>query len=94
MTADEFFARAAPGSVSPALQALWHDARGDWTRAHEWAQEASSADGDWVHAYLHRKEGDVGNAQYWYARAHRKMPGASLDDERRAIAEALLAKSK
>lgn len=90
MTANEFFALSEPGSVSPALQALWHDAHGNWERAHELAQEAASAEGDWVHAYLHRREGDVGNARYWYSRARRKVSDATLDDERRAIAEALL----
>jgi hypothetical protein len=61
-----------------ALQALWHDARGDWNAAHACAQRDTSRDGSWVHAYLHRKEGDVGNAGYWYSRAGRKTPAASV----------------
>lgn len=75
-----------------ALQALWHDAEGDWGRAHELAQHAGSREGDWVHAYLHRKEGDIGNAGYWYARAGRDAAGSgvSLDDEWAAIVETLL----
>ncbi|MEO6244954.1 MAG: hypothetical protein ABIQ12_05930 [Opitutaceae bacterium] len=60
------------------MQALWHDARGDWEQAHKCAQDDHSRDGSWVHAYLHRKEGDRGNAGYWYARAGRTMPGASV----------------
>jgi hypothetical protein len=44
---------------------LWWDAKGDWTRAHESAQQDEGPDGSRVHAYLHRKEGDAGNADYW-----------------------------
>jgi len=89
----EFKTLKDPASLDLALQALWHDAQGDWTRAHDLAQEASSRSGDWVHAYLHRKEGDIGNAGYWYSRAGQKAvnDGESLDVERDAIAAALLA---
>ena len=89
----EFKTLKDPSSLDLALQALWHDAQGDWTRAHDLAQEANSRAGDWVHAYLHRKEGDIGNAGYWYSRAGRKSVGAgeSLDGEREAIATELLA---
>lgn len=69
---------APPADASPALQALWHDARGDWERAHLCAQEDEGRDGAWVHAYLHRKEGDLGNAGYWYQRANRKPPAANV----------------
>ncbi len=65
---------AEPANLSLPLQALWHDAQGNWDRAHDVCQQAKSRDGDWVHAYLHRKEGDLGNAGYWYARAGRPMP--------------------
>lgn len=65
---------APPGELSLALQALWHDGRGDWEKAHACAQDDHSRDGSWVHAYLHRKEGDLGNAGYWYARAGRARP--------------------
>jgi hypothetical protein len=83
---------APPASASCALQALWHDARGDWERAHTCAQEEPGRDGAWVHAYLHRKEGDLANAGYWYARAGRKMPPAAvaLDAEWAEIARGLL----
>lgn len=84
----------APEGLSGALQALWHDARGDWDRAHDCAQEDKSRDGSWAHAYLHRKEGDEGNAGYWYARAGRAMPARSvtLDVERAGIVRELLGK--
>jgi len=90
-------ARAAtpPAGASFALQALWHDARGDWDRAHTCAQEDPGRDGAWVHAYLHRKEGDLGNAGYWYARAGRTMPAqnVTLEAEWAAMATELLGKN-
>jgi hypothetical protein len=91
MKPEELKALADPAKLSLALQALWHDAREDWDRAHEVCQQAKSRDGDWVHAYLHRKEGDAGNAGYWYARAGRPIPeaGKSLDEEWAEIASAL-----
>ncbi len=55
-----------PPDLSPALRALWLDARGNWDGAHDAAQADEGGAGDWVHAYLHRKEGDAGNAAYWY----------------------------
>jgi hypothetical protein len=76
---------------SPLVQAMWWDAKGDWQRAHEIAQEIESADGSWVHAYLHRKEGDTGNAGYWYRRAQRTMPNGSLQEEWDAIVSELMA---
>ena len=82
-----------PSGLSLAVQALWHDARGDWEGAHGCAQDDRGRDGSWVHAYLHRKEGDAGNAGYWYSRAGRTMPAksVSLDDEWEQIARALVA---
>ncbi len=81
-----------PANASPALQALWHDARGDWDQAHTCAQEDGGAECAWVHAYLHRKEGDLANAGYWYARAGRPRVAASvkLEAEWAEIARALL----
>lgn len=83
---------AAPAGLSPALQALWHDGKGDWQRAHAVAQDDHSREGSWVHAYLHRKEGDSGNAGYWYSRAGRSAPasGVSLETEWADIARVLL----
>ncbi|MEJ1972266.1 MAG: hypothetical protein WDM96_07325 [Lacunisphaera sp.] len=69
---------------------MWHDARGDWDRAHALAQQDSGRNGAWVHAYLHRKEGDAMNAGYWYARAGKPAASGDLDAEREAIARALL----
>ena len=79
-----------PTTVSPALQALWLDARGDWAGAHHLAQDAGSRDGDWVHAYLHRKEGDEGNAAYWYRRAGRPTASGDLPAEWEGIVRELL----
>jgi len=83
-----------PGDLSPALQGLLWDAKGDWDKAHECAQAQEDPQGDWVHAYLHRKEGDLANAGYWYRRAKQKMPTGSLDEEWEAIASALLTEAR
>ena len=93
MTIDEFrntIASVSPPSVSPALIALWHDARGDWNAAHHVAQDVEDETGAWVHAYLHRKEGDLSNASYWYHRAHRPVQSGSLETEWQQIVTALL----
>jgi hypothetical protein len=86
--------RALPATeaatLSPLLHALWHDAHGDWDRAHSIAQYIHTADAARVHAYLHRKEGDGWNAGYWYRRAGRPVFTGSLDDEWTALATHLL----
>jgi hypothetical protein len=81
---------APPAGLGLALEALWHDARGDFDAAHDLAQRDEGGAGDWVHAYLHRKEGDAGNAAYWYRRARRPSCREPLDAEWAAIAQALL----
>ena len=70
-----------PDQLSPALAGLWWDAKGDWTRAHESAQEDEGVAGSWVHAYLHRKEGDSSNAAYWYGRAKKSVCDDSHEAE-------------
>ena len=85
--------KAPPAGLSLALQALWHEAKGDWERAHAAAQQETSRDGRWVHAYLHRKEGDDGNAGYWYARAGRKFAETSFEAEWAEIVRELLLKT-
>lgn len=79
-----------PPALSLALQALWFDAKGDWDKAHEFAQKDGGVSGDWVHAYLHRKEGDASNARYWYSRAGQPVFSGTLEDEWAAISTALL----
>jgi hypothetical protein len=81
---------APPAGASLALAGLWWDAKGDWTRAHESAQQDEGPDGSWVHAYLHRKEGDASNAGYWYRRAAKPHSKLSLEEEWSEIATALL----
>ncbi|MCW5909461.1 MAG: hypothetical protein KIT62_00215 [Cyclobacteriaceae bacterium] len=93
MTLSEFklsLKEQQPPQVAVLLQALWYDAKGDWEKAHNLAQDVHTADGSWIHAYLHRKEGDTGNAQYWYYRANRKMPKQTLEEEWEFIAGELL----
>jgi hypothetical protein len=83
-------ANEPPADLTPALTALWWDARGDWERAHSHAQDDEGADGAWVHAYLHRKEGDRGNAGYWYTRAGKTFCEQSLAEEWLSITQELL----
>src|SRR5438876_8034961 len=79
-----------PAGLTLALAGLWWDAKGDWTRAHESAQQDEGRDGSWVHAYLHRKEGDQGNAAYWYGRAGKPVCREPLDAEWLSIVKRLL----
>ena len=79
-----------PPHVQGALEALWHERRGNWDRAHEIAQDIAGSDGSWVHAYLHRREGDQSNAAYWYRRAGKPVARGNLDEEWRAIVDILL----
>ena len=81
-----------PAGLTPALAALWHDARGDWDLAHGTAQDIDGPEGAWIHAYLHRKEGDLTNAGYWYRRAGKAEFGGSLEAEWASIATAMLAR--
>lgn len=79
-----------PEELSVALAGLWWDAKGDWTKAHESAQQDEGPEGAWVHAYLHRKEGDPANAAYWYQRAGKSTTRSSLEEEWAEITSALL----
>lgn len=78
-----------PHTLSPCLQALWYDGKGDWDRAHKTIQDIDDRTAAWVHAYLHRKEGDIWNADYWYARAGKKRPSFSPEEEWEYISKKL-----
>jgi hypothetical protein len=86
MTLDEF----REAGLTHALAGLWWDAKGDWKRAHESAQQDEGIEGAWVHAYLLRKEGDQSNAAYWYRRAGKPVCREPLDGEWLSIVEGLL----
>jgi len=94
MTLDDFrqslTATEPPAELTRALCGLWWDAKGDWTRAHESAQQDEGRDGSRVHAYLHRKEGDLDNAAYWYNRAGKVVCRELLDAEWLSIVTDLL----
>jgi hypothetical protein len=83
-------ADAPPTGIGHALRALWWDAKGDWSKAHEAAQKDAGRDGMRVHAYLHRKEGDPDNARYWYRRAAAEPVTAALEAEWSALVGELL----
>lgn len=70
-----------PEGISVQLQSLWHDARGDWHKAHDLVNDLNDPSSAHIHAYLHRKEGDQGNARYWYSRAGKAPCSLSLTDE-------------
>lgn len=67
--------------ISPVLEALWHQAKGDWDTAHQMAQSQATPMGNWIHAYLHRVEGDDANAAYWYHRASKPVCTSRLAEE-------------
>ena len=86
---DNYIAQKSfPNNAPILLQALFHDAQGNWNAAHNIAQ---SREGtllyDRLHAYLHRKEGDIWNANYWYRRAKTDMPNMSLQKEWEILVE-------
>jgi hypothetical protein len=80
----------SPTDASVYLKALWHDAKGNWEKAHELIQDLPDKTASSIHAYLHRKEGDTWNADYWYSKAGRKRPSVSLEEEWNHIVTELL----
>jgi hypothetical protein len=95
MTGEEFRSSLAgefpPEQLPAPLSALWWDAKGDWTQAHNLVDELETPNGMAVHAYLHRKEGAASNADYWYQRAGRRFHRATLEAEWDALVKGLLA---
>ena len=90
MTLNEFKLSTQLPEVSPELQSLWFDAKGDWEKAHTLVQDSISKEAAWVHAYLHRKEGDSSNAGYWYRRAGKPEFKGTLEQEWEEMVDALL----
>jgi hypothetical protein len=93
MTVEEFRGSLTreepPGGLPAPVEALWWDAKGDWTRAHGLVDELETPEGMAVHAYLHRKEGEAWNADYWYKRAGRRFHRETLEEEWAALVEGL-----
>jgi hypothetical protein len=96
MQIEEFHAslrlESPPANLPPTLTALWWDAKGEWTRAHQLVDSLETQEGMAVHAYLHRKEGDAANADYWYRRASRRFNRPTLEAEWEALVEGLAGK--
>ncbi len=78
-----------PGDLNKPMQALWWDAKGDWSRAHTLIDELETPEAMAVHAYLHRKEGEQWNADYWYRRAGRVYHRQDLAQEWKALVQGL-----
>lgn len=82
-----------PAEISPALQALWWAAKGDWDMAHKCVQQhEDDADCNWVHAHLHHQEGDMRNAGGWYRRAGKPVSTSSVQEEWDRLAAEFLAR--
>jgi hypothetical protein len=78
---------SCPDQLEPCLQALWHDAAGDWHRAHGIVQQLDDNRAARIHAYLHRKEGDHWNARYWHRQAGTVYPEhLTLEQEWQSLA--------
>ena len=82
MTAAELLASAQSDAIPPAAlsqeaQALWYSKKGDWTAAHNIAQDIHTPMGSWLHALLHLIEGDQWNADYWFSKAGKPSRRAS-----------------
>ncbi len=86
--------KSPPGSLSPALAALWWAGKNDWEKAHRIVMDESDPDSAWVHAYLHRVEGDLGNAGYWYRQAKREPATGELAAEWETISAVLLSERR
>ncbi|MCF0073078.1 hypothetical protein LZD49_21545 [Dyadobacter sp. CY261] len=80
-----------PQSLPVLLEALWHDANGDWEAAHNIAQSKEGIQAyDRLHAYLHRVEGDTFNAGYWYRRAGSEVFKGNVKEEWKYLAQTFL----
>jgi len=81
-----------PAGLSAPLEALWWDAKGNWSYAHGLVDELETPEAMAVHAYLHRKEGEQSNADYWYRLAGRTYHRRDLAEEWAVLVEGLLAR--
>ncbi|WP_291778167.1 hypothetical protein [Cecembia sp.] len=88
---DSIEKKEMPKGLSLLLQALWHDANGDWQKAHELVDGPEGKAFARIHAYLYRKEGDLWNADYWYKRAGEPRPSINLTEEWEILVRRMLA---
>lgn len=68
-------------------KALYHDAQGDWHKAHDIVDQLTDPQASHIHAYLHRKEGDQWNARYWYNRANQPVCTLPIEKEWQSLWE-------
>jgi hypothetical protein len=80
-----------PSGLNSLLLALWYDAKGDWEKSHNIAQDIDTKEGALIHAYLHRKEGDLWNADYWYQKGGISRKEISLDEEWKILVHKFIA---
>jgi hypothetical protein len=91
---NSFTDKLPPNNFSDPLKALWYDGKGDWEKAHQFAQmDEGNFEYDRIHAYLHRKEGDIFNARYWYRRIDLPFPTNTLEEEWESLVVEYLLKS-
>jgi Flp pilus assembly protein TadD len=76
--------------LPPLRQAVAHLRAGQWTEAHDLAQQDNSPLGAWLHGILHLQEGDLENAEYWFDRAGRDFRKRGTVTEELAALEAAL----
>ena len=57
---DSVLSGQPPAHLNFALSGLWWDAKGDWTRAHESAQQDEGRAGAWVHTLCFAKTRSCG----------------------------------
>jgi hypothetical protein len=85
---------SGPDVVAKLQAAVDMALKGDWSGAHEIAQQYEGDElASWVHAIAHRMEGDLDNSRYWYGRCGRRLPedvpvNAELLEIKAALAKA------
>lgn len=92
---NETLQRSEPNpSWSIQLQALWFEAKGDWTTGHDLIDQLGDRQSARVHAFFHRVEGDRWNARYWYRQADEAEYLGDLEEERQHLIQRFIAEER